>query len=161
MNEWIETKDQKNIYCMKIIEGDDTRNAIIEEADNAIKYFNSEYHFIFSEVKKYCEAADKSYIQTHTIANLCRQLLESFMSFKYGRKKLDKCFNEVKDFKELSKVRKFVNHYSHRATHGDNLKGFNDNVFAETDKLVPLVLKLIEHIDPLHYKSMIARLNNA
>jgi len=161
INDWIDSDDNKNVYSFKIIDRKGKRSAIIENADNAIKYFKSEYHYLFSEIKKYCEAADKSYYQTHTIANICRQLLESFLSFKYGRRKLDKCFDEIKDFPEITKVRKFVNYYSHRVNHGDSMKGFNDNVFAETEKLVPLVLKLIEHIDPVHYKSMIARLNNA
>jgi len=161
INDWIDSKDNKNVYCFKIIDKNGKRAAIIENAENAIKYFNSEYHYLFSEIKKYCEASDKSYLQTHTIANLSRQLLESFMSFKYGRRKLDKCFDEIKDFPEITKVRKFVNFYSHRVNHGDSMKGFNDNVFSETEKLVPMVLKLIEHIDSVHYQSMIARLNNA
>lgn len=160
INEWFESKAKnKQVFSIKSIAENTERVSTIENAEAAIKYFNSEYHFIFSEVKSYCESTTKAYFHTHTVANLSRQLLESFLTFKYGRKKLDNCFNEIKGFAEIAKVRKFVNHYSHRANHGQNIKGFNDNVFAETDKLVPLVLDLIKHVDSVHYNSMMARLN--
>lgn len=98
-------------------------------------------------------------MSTHSIANICRQLLESFLTFKFGRKKLEKCFDEITGFENLSKVRKFVNDYSH--DNGTSMTSFNDNIFAEADKIVPDVLKLIEHVDKVHYDSMISRLNNA
>jgi hypothetical protein len=84
----------------------------------------------------------------------------SFLTFKFGRKKLEKCFDEIKDFKEIGKVRKFVNAYSHRTDNGASMNGFNDNLFAEVDTIVPLVMELIKHVDKVHYESMIARLNN-
>ena len=151
---------ETNIFNIVSINDNGNRKSTIEKADIALTNFNSEYHFLFSQIKQYCESEDKSYYHTHTISNISRQVLESFLSFKYGRKKLDKCFNEIKGFDDLSKVQKFVNHYSHRANHGDSIKGFNDNVFAESQTIVPLVLKLIEHVDETHYKSMINRLNN-
>lgn len=150
-----------NVYTIKNIYADGKRKAIIKNADNALKHFSSEYHFLFSEVKTYCETVDKTYFDSHVVANMSRQLLESFLSFKYGRKKLENCFNEIEGFSDLAKVRKFVNHYSHRTTHGNNILGFNDNVFAESETLVPLVLKLMEHVDALHYKSMLARVNGS
>ena len=158
INEWIPNSQNKtvlkSIYCIKSYINEGKRVSKIEEAEYVIKQFSSEYHYIFSEIKKYNESSDKSYLNTHSIANLCRQLLESFLSFKFGRKKLDKCFDSIQGFDDLAIVRKFVNHYSHRANHGSSIRGFNDNVFAETDKLVPLVLNLIEHVDSVHFKSM-------
>ncbi|RPE05799.1 hypothetical protein EGT74_25895 [Chitinophaga lutea] len=159
INEWFEVKDLKKVYCLKNINYNDSRAAIIEDAEYVLKQFGSEYHFIFSEIKKYNESNDKSYYHTHTIANLCRQLLESFLTFKFGRKKLDKCFDEIVGFSEIAKVRKFVNHYSHRADHGASIRGYNDNLFGETEKLVPVVLDLVKHVDSLHYNSMLARIN--
>ena len=133
---------------------------IIENADSIFKQFNSEYHFLFSEIINYVKSSDKEYVDKHVISNLCRQLLESFLTFKFGRKKLEKCFDEIKDFKEIGKVRKFVNAYSHRTDNGASMNGFNDNLFAEVDTIVPLIMELIKHVDKVHYESMIARLNN-
>lgn len=169
--EWIKSKTGKNannktinLFCIYLIKPklvNDIRNGNIENADNILSQFDSEYHLLFSEVKKFCDNPQLDYITTHTIANICRQLLESFLSFKYGRKKLEKCFDEITGFNDLSKVRKFVNHYSHKVDNGSSINGFNDNVFGEADKIVPQVLDLIQHVDSVHYNSMIARLNNA
>jgi wobble nucleotide-excising tRNase len=169
--EWMKSKtakDAKNktidLYCLFLVKpiiDNNQRNGNIENADSVLDYFDSEYHLLFSEVKKFCDNPKTDYIATHTIANICRQLLESFLTFKYGRKKLEKCFDEIQGFENLSKVRKFANHFSHKTDNGASMAGFNDNVFAEADKIVPDVLKLIEHIDSVHYNSMIARLNNS
>ncbi|MDD2303901.1 MAG: AAA family ATPase [Prolixibacteraceae bacterium] len=153
--------DLHSIYQIKPTIKNDVRNGNIENADNILDYFDSEYHLLFSEVKKFCDNPQTDYITTHTIANICRQLLESFLTFKFGRTKLEKCFDEINDFENLSKIRKFVNHFSHKTDNGASMTGFNDNIFGEADKIVPDVLKLVEHIDKVHYDSMIARLNNA
>jgi wobble nucleotide-excising tRNase len=166
--EWIKNEkgktqkiDLHSIYLIRPMINDGVRNGNIENADNILDYFDSEYHLLFSEVKQFCENPHTDYISTHTIANICRQLLESFLTFKFGRKKLEKCFDEITGFENLSKVRKFVNDYSHKADNGASMTNFNDNIFAEADKIVPDVLRLIEHVDKVHYDSMIARLNNA
>lgn len=169
--EWMKnekTKDANNktidLHCLYLIKptiNNGTRSGNIENADKILSDFDSEYHLLFSSVKQFCDNPKRDYITIHTIANICRQLLESFLTFKYGRKKLEKCFDDINDFPNLSKVRKFVNHFSHKIDNGASMTGFNDNVFAEADKIVPDVLKLIEHIDKVHYDSMIARLNNS
>ncbi len=169
--EWMKNEKVKNeknksidLHCLYLIKpeiNEDIRNGNIENADRILSDFDSEYHLLFSSVKQFCDNPKTDYITVHSIANICRQLLESFMTFKFGRKKLEKCFDEISDFENLSKVRKFVNHYSHKADNGSSMIGFNDNVFAEADKIVPDVLKLIEHIDKVHYDSMISRLNNS
>jgi wobble nucleotide-excising tRNase len=159
--EWIKgTNNQHCLYLIKPIITKNLRNGNIENADNVLDYFDSEYHLLFSEVKKFCDNPQTDYITTHTIANICRQLLESFLTFKYGRKKLEKCFDEIIGFDNLSKVRKFVNHYSHKTDNGASMNGFNDNIFTEADTIVPDVLNLINHVDSAHYNSMVARLNN-
>lgn len=169
--EWMKNEKTKNektksidLHCLYLIKpkiDNDVRNGNIENADRILSDFDSEYHLLFSTVKQFCDNPKIDYITVHTIANICRQLLESFMTFKYGRKKLEKCFEEINDFENLSKIRKFVNHFSHKTDNGVSMTGFNDNIFAEADKIVPDVLKLIEHIDKVHYDSMIARLNNS
>jgi wobble nucleotide-excising tRNase len=154
--------DLSNLYQVKPYQKNDIRHGNIENADNVLSQFDSEYHMLFSAVKQFTEKPQFDYISTHTIANTSRQLLESFLSFKFGRKKLERCFDEdIVDFHDLSKVRKFVNHYSHKMDSGDAATGFNDNVFNEADKVVPLVLDLIKHVDSTHYDSMISRINNS
>lgn len=169
--EWMKnekTKDKNNktidlhcLYLVKPIISNNKRSGNIENADEILSNFDSEYHLLFSSVKQFCDNPKTDYITVHTIANICRQLLESFLTFKYGRKKLEKCFDDINDFPNLSKVRKFVNHFSHKTDNGASMAGFNDNVFAEADKIVPDVLKLIKHVDNIHYDSMIKRLNNS
>ncbi|MCD8102299.1 MAG: AAA family ATPase, partial [Alistipes sp.] len=170
LKDWVCTKRKKNeanknvdlfhLYLIKSFTQDNIRHSYIDNAYNVLRNFDSEYHLLFSEVKQFSENPKLDYISTHTIANISRQLLESFLSFKYGRKKLERCFDEISGFKDLPKVRKFVNHYSHKMDSGDSTTGFNDNIFGEADKVVPLVLQLINFIDPTHYTSMIKRINN-
>jgi wobble nucleotide-excising tRNase len=161
LKDWsVDIKDIE-YYIVKSKYIKNARHGTIENAERIFKYYCSEYHFLFSEIINYTKSLDKEYIEKHVIANLCRQLLESFLTFKFGRKKLEKCFDEIEGFREIDKVRKFVNAYSHRSDHGASIQGFNDNLFAETDTIIPLVLKLIEHLDKVHYDSMIARINNS
>lgn len=171
--EWISSKkytdpvsnnkktDAFKLYLIKSFIDNDIRQGKIYNADIILTHFDSEYHMLFSEVKNFIDNPKNDYISTHTISNICRQLLESFLSFKYGRKKLEKCFDEIKGFEDLPKVRKFVNHYSHKIDNGESFKGFNDNIIGEADKIVPLVLDLIKYVDKQHYDSMIARLTEA
>jgi len=149
-----------NVFMIKPKVSDNKRSGNIENADGYLKHFDSEYHWLFSEVYKFSENPKLDYLSIHTIANVCRQLLECFFKFKFGTKRLlggfrilkeDECF---KKFDGLEKVYKFVNHYSHNTDHGSSVQGFNDNLLAETDKIVTLVLKLVKHVDSVHYSSM-------
>lgn len=167
---WITNKNTKdehnknvplyNMYIVKPYINADRRCGNIEPCSNVLQYFDSEYHWLFNEVYQYVKQPKTDYANTHTIANISRQLLESFFSFKYGRKKLDKCFNDVTGFNDLHKVQKFVNYYSHKIDFGNSLKGFNENLMSEPEKIVPLVLDLIKYVDPVHYSSMIDRIEN-
>lgn len=169
MKDWIcrqivKDSNNKNIptyhlYLIKPYQKNEIRHGNIENACNVLTHFDSEYHLLFSEVKQFCDNPKLDYISTHTIANISRQLLESFLSFKFGRKKLSKCFDDILGFPDIDKVRKFVNHYSHKMDGGNSTKGFNDNIFSEADKITPLVLDLIKYVDNTHYTSMIDRLN--
>lgn len=87
-------------------------------------------------------------------------IIRELFSFKYGRYSLTNSFSEVKNFDNLHKVQKFVNHYSHKIDFGDSSKGFNENLMSEPEKIVPLVLDLIKHVDSVHYSSMIDRIEN-
>ena len=159
---WMKNKGEKFcLYFIKPTLTDNLRNGNIEDANTAFYKFDSEYHLLFSEIRDFCNNPQTDYITTHKIANICRQLLESFLTFKYGREKFSECFNKIPESEKFSKVYLFVNHYSHKTDVGASMNEFNDNIFAEADKIVPDVLKLIEHIDKVHFDSMIARLNNS
>ena len=158
---WIETKkNQFGMFLIKPIVSSGQRRGNIQRCNSVLQHFDSEYHWLFNEVYEFVQNPKIDYINIHTISNISRQLLESFLSFKYGRKKLEKCFDEIKDFKDLNKVRKFVNHYSHKIDFGDSTKGFNENLLSEPEQVIPLVLDLIKHVDNTHYTSMINRILN-
>lgn len=160
LKEWAERNDEIEYYHIKSKVIDKLRNGTIENCDNAVKYFSSEYHCLFNEVYTFINGPDKEYLEIHVISNICRQLIESFLTFKFGRKKLEKCFDEITDFKDIDKVRKFINYYSHRANYGSSIEGFSDNLMTEVDSIVLLVFKLIEHVDKTHFDSMMKRIKN-
>ena len=39
--------------------------------------------------------------------------------------------------------------------------GFNENLISEPEKIVPLVLELVKHVDKTHYDSIIAEIQDA
>lgn len=158
---WITTKcNQYKLFVLSPIINNNQRQGNIQPCDHILQHFDSEYHWMFNEVYKFTLSPQTDYISIHTISNISRQLLESFLSFKYGRKKLEKCFNEITGFSSLNKVRKFVNYYSHKIDFGDSTKGFNENMLSESATIVPLVLELIKHVDSTHYNSMMNRIMN-
>ena len=154
------TNTKCNMYYIKPVY-DDGRKGNIHNCNKIIADFNSEYHWLFHEILEFTKNPKNDYTSIHTVANLCRQLLESFLSFKYGKWSFDKAFSFIDGFADINKVKKFVHYYSHRHDYGEMRNGFNENLISEPEKIVPLVLELVKHVDKTHYDSIIAEIQDA
>ena len=91
------------------------RTAFLDNLDDFLKDYHSEYHYLFSLVyqnaKKDAETLENYYL----FPNLSRRLLESFLAFRVpSEKKMWKQMNKIY-FDEVKKVRiyRFVNDNSH------------------------------------------------
>lgn len=90
------------------------------------------------------------------VSNLCRKLLESFLTFKFPKKR--QSFNQlvrdaISDKTRREKIYRFINKYSHNETieFEDNTI---DNLLAESSNIVVEVLELIKELDENHYSEL-------
>jgi wobble nucleotide-excising tRNase len=135
---------------------DDERNSKILNASESLLNYQSEYHYIFSKVYKYKDNQRLTVDEAFIVANLSRKLLESFLSFKYPKKRNDfsqlmdatNCDTVIKD-----KIYKFINKYSHNQSieFGDDPV---DNLIGESQNVISDILNLINILDKQHYEEM-------
>ena len=101
------------------------RHSTIKNADSSLVNYNSEYHYIFSQLHKYKDHQALSRDDAFLTANLSRKLLETFFSFKYPKHRNDfaqlmSCGLKgctITDEVTKEKIYRFINKYSHSNRH--------------------------------------------
>lgn len=155
-------KNRTSFYLIEAkIEGGDRFSVFKKVSDSLIKY-NSEYHFIFSQLYQYKDKTITSG-DAYLIGNLLRKLLEAFLSFKYPRKRNDfkaLCDDSIEDGQLREKVYRFINKYSHNQT----IEFFDledDTILSEGDTIINDVFeKILKNIDEKHFNEMIEMVEN-
>jgi len=132
------------------------RNSTLKKAKNSIIRYNSEYHFIFSELYKYKNISlDET--NAYLVGNLSRKLLEAFLSFKHPLKRNDfkqLCDDSIADKLLREKVYRFINKYSHNQTI-EFFESSDDALLSESNTIVNDILEnIIKITDPKHYEEM-------
>lgn len=150
-----------SIYTIENTVFNEARSSELNQANDSLVKYNSEYHYIFSKILSFREQQiqlENAYL----IANLSRKLLEAFLSFKYPKQRSD--FKQLmdaalQDEPELcEKIYRFINKYSHNQVI-DFYEGMDDNVLAESQTVVQDILeKIIKKTDEIHYKEMLITL---
>ncbi|MHB8260133.1 MAG: AAA family ATPase [Bacteroidia bacterium] len=127
-------------------------------ADKSLIEYNSEYHFVFSNLLKYQSNQNLTWDDSFAIANCARRVLESFNSFKTPNKGIrdiltiaHKNYNFSEETTE--QVYYFLNKYSH-LDRIENHENTIENIQEEGITVVKSVLDIIKEIDPLHFVSM-------
>ncbi|MEK2634074.1 AAA family ATPase [Pseudomonas aeruginosa] len=59
------------------------------DADDSLKNYGSEYHYIFKKLYEYRAHTTLNRDEAFLTANLARKLVESFFTFKYPRRRSD------------------------------------------------------------------------
>jgi wobble nucleotide-excising tRNase len=138
------------------------RNSLLVDADDSLKNYGSEYHYIFIKLYTYRLKADLNRDEAFLTANLARKLLESFFTFKFPRGRndinqlmdagLEGCMVTTPELKE--KIYRFINKYSHSDVI-EITEESAENLAGESHSVVNDIFKWIEEVDKRHFDEMV------
>jgi wobble nucleotide-excising tRNase len=164
VRDWILKKNKRDniksrVYLIETyIEG--VRKAKIINASSNLIDYNSEYHYLYSRLKYFKEKAHLELDEVYLCANLSRKLLETFLSFKFPKKRsnfkalVDDSVRNLEGVnqEEVEKLYRFINKYSHNQEidMGDN----TDNLLGESPVIIKYLFTLIESFDSVHFAEM-------
>ena len=155
-------KDRSRFYIIEAKTENGKRSSLIKMASNSLLKYNSEYHFIFSQLYYYKDNTMTT-ADAYLIGNLLRKLLEAFLSFKYPLKRDNfkaLCDVSIEDELLREKVYRFINKYSHYQSI-DFFDLEDDTVLSESNDIINDVFKnIIEEIDDNHFKEMVEMVKN-
>lgn len=137
------------------------RSSQIRNADQTLVDYQSEYHYLFSQLFKFKERTTLNREESYLTANTSRKLLEAFFAFKYPKHRSDLsqlfdiaqtgCTDTTKDVQE--KIYRFINKYSHSAVievdddSAENLQG-------EGQAVIGAIFSWMKEVDAIHYSEM-------
>jgi wobble nucleotide-excising tRNase len=150
LNKIPKAKKQTSHYMLLCnIQADGTRTAVIKPLDKELRQNESEYSWLFKQLYNF--RSDGSIAGSYHIPNMARKVLEAFLDFYYpGSETLYKKLERVEfDAIKRTALLKFANDLSHSTG-----KGFDPALVPETQKNVTYLLKMIETVSPIHFKSL-------
>lgn len=136
------------------------RQSKLVNAGRSLTDYNSEYHYLFSKLYSLKEKRELNLDEVYLCANLSRKLLESFLCFKFPKKRNDfrqlvddgvKKYPEIKP-EDAEKVYRFINKYSHNQE--IELEDNVDNLLGESPAILNILLDMVKTIDEVHFTEM-------
>lgn len=138
------------------------RHSTIKNADASLVNYNSEYHYIFSRLHTHKDKPSLSRDEAFLTANLARELLESFFSFKFPKHRsdiaqlmscgLNGC--HITDETTKEKIYRFINKYSHSIVIEIN-EDSSENLVGESTNVISDIFTWLQEVDAVHYKEML------
>lgn len=138
------------------------RYSALLDADDSLKNYGSEYHYIFKKLYAYRERASLNRDEAFLTANLSRKLIESFFTFKFpkGHRSmyelmeagLKDCRVTTPELKE--KIYRFINKYSHSDVI-EITEESAENLAGESHSVIGNIFQWIEEVDKKHYVEMV------
>lgn len=138
------------------------RSSFIVDADDSLKNFGSEYHYIFKKLYAYRAKAALNRDEAFLTANLARKLLESFFTFKFPRGRNDVsqlmdaglvgCSLTTAETKE--KIYRFINKYSHSDVI-EITQESAENLAGESHSVLNNIFQWMEEVDKKHFDEMV------
>ncbi|MGB1563845.1 MAG: AAA family ATPase [Sinimarinibacterium flocculans] len=137
------------------------RSAKYRDADPSILEYGSEYQYLFGRLYAYHASNALSLDEAFLSANLARKLLETFLTFKFPKKRGDlaglftkaqaACTKTPDEVTE--KIYRFINRYSHSAQIEMN-DDSSENLHGEGSNIVGSIFGWMEELDPVHFQEM-------
>lgn len=135
------------------------RYAFLNDGGDCLKQA-TEYDYIFDMVYS---LKDKILTKQEMIfcGNIARKLVESFLSFKFPKQRgdlmalLTAALPENNDYIVRERIYKFINIYSHEKKININEELDTDVMDSNSQMIINDILKMIERLDGMHYKSMV------
>lgn len=136
---------------------EEKRNTSITKLDNLLHEYDSEYHYLFSIIKKRADSGRAEELQTYYhFPNIARRLLEAFLAFKKPSLSysLQKALDAI-DFNVAKKNQ--IIRFVHTNSHNDLISEpeHDYSILGETPSILNHILELIESVDEDHFKEMI------
>lgn len=138
------------------------RTSRLVDADESLKNYGSEYHYIFKKLFEYKSHASLNRDEAFLTANLSRKLVESFFTFKFPKRRgnisqlmddgVKGCVVTTPEIKE--KIYRFINKYSH----SDVIEITDEsaeNLAGESHSVIGDIFKWMEEVDKKHYDEMV------
>lgn len=138
------------------------RYALLVDADDSLKNYGSEYHYIFKKLYEYKTYTTLNRDEAFLTANLARKLMESFFAFKFPKQRSDistlmdaglkDCTITTPEIKE--KIYRFINKYSH----SDAIEITEDsaeNLAGESHSVIGNIFQWMDEADKKHYEEMV------
>ncbi|MBB4707838.1 hypothetical protein XarbCFBP8130_16310 [Xanthomonas arboricola] len=137
------------------------RHSLLVDADDSLKNYGSEYHYIFKKLYGYRAHTTLNRDEAFLTANLARKLIESFFTFKYPKRRsdistlmdvgLEGCTITTPEIKE--KIYRFINKYSHSDVI-EITEESSENLAGESHSVIGNILQWLEEVDKKHYDEM-------
>ncbi|RST49427.1 ATP-binding protein [Variovorax sp. MHTC-1] len=138
------------------------RHSLLVDADESLKNYGSEYHYIFKKLYAYRAKTTLDRDEAFLTANLARKLLESFFTFKFPRGRndvnqlmdagLEGCTTTTAELKE--KIYRFINKYSHSDVI-EITEESAENLAGESHSVLNNIFQWIEEVDKKHFDEMV------
>ena len=137
------------------------RHSLLVDADDSLKNYGSEYHYIFKKLYEYRSHTTLNRDEAFLTANLARKLIESFFTFKYPKRRNDisqlmdvglkDCTITTPELKE--KIYRFINKYSHSDVI-EITEESSENLAGESHSVIGNIFQWMEEVDKKHYDEM-------
>lgn len=138
------------------------RHSLLVDADDSLKNYGSEYHYIFRKLYDYKAHTTLNRDEAFLTANLSRKLIESFFTFKFPKRRSDisqlmdvglkDCTMTTSETKE--KIYRFINKYSHSAVI-EITEESAENLAGESHSVIGNIFQWMEEVDKKHYDEMV------
>lgn len=166
LKKWLVDKNKRSLHKGKeeacgfyMIENyidDGKRKASVKTLDNTLLKFNSEYHFLFSQLYNFAENGNPEYKDLYTVSNIARRFLEIFTNFKIPTtgdlaSKIDALEIDPANISktEQGKVYKLIQEFSHGS---DPASAIEHKDKIEIQEAIKVLLNMIKESDPKHFE---------
>lgn len=144
--------DRTGYFMIKNIFPNDIRVAILDVMDKELCQYESEYHYLFKQLKHLRDELDGTIAKAYPIPNIARKVWETFLMFSVPNgeqpyRKMDTLKARGFDAQKLDAIYKFTNDQSHITG-----SGFDPALVPETQKVVGELFEIMELVAPDHFK---------
>lgn len=129
----------------------DVRRATIDEMDNELRHYESEYHYLFKRLKEMHAEQNGTIMRAYPVPNIARKVWETFLMYRVPNsaspyEKMEKLKADGLDAQKLDAIYKFTNDQSHMTG-----AGFDPSLVPETQKVLDEIFEIMRLAAPDHY----------
>ncbi|WP_427449961.1 AAA family ATPase [Litorimonas sp. WD9-15] len=139
---------RSSYYMLACTQSPTSRETKICELDKTLREASNEYQYLFKTLKDF--QSDGTIANSYHIPNIVRKVLETFLDHHSTGSNLYKKLVKL-DYDEQKKTAlyKYANDLSH-----PTFSGLDPALVGETQTNVGIVLRMIEEVAPLHFKTL-------